>query len=103
VVVLVTVAGMLEPLVAGKTLRVVQGVPATFGQTSVRFKPLSSGPVGPDSYFHVMLKFKKLTCLGSLSGYCSSPHRPSKNSQPVGVEESEGINVPLVSEDGENE
>lgn len=77
-VVLVTVAGIREPLVIGNTLKVVQGVPDTFGHTSVRFKPLSKGPVGPVSYFQAMLAFRKFTCLGSLSRYCSSPHLPSK-------------------------
>jgi hypothetical protein len=77
-VVLVTVAGIPEPLVIGNTLKVVQGVPDTFGHTSVRFKPLSKGPVGPVSYFQAMLAFRKFTCLGSLSRYCSSPHLPSK-------------------------
>jgi hypothetical protein len=77
-IVLVTVAGILEPLVIGNTFKVVQGVPNTFGHTSVRFKPLSRGPVGPVSYFQAMLAFRKFTCLGSLSRYCSSPHLPSK-------------------------
>ena len=58
---LVTVTGMLEPLVAGKVLRVEQFIPTTYGQVSVRFSALSSGPVGPDSYFQVTFRFKKLT------------------------------------------
>lgn len=75
---LTTVTGTLDPLVAGNVLSVVQFIPTTFGQVSVRFNPLSSGPVGPDSYFQVTFKPKKSTCLGSLSGYCSSPHCPRK-------------------------
>jgi hypothetical protein len=42
----------------------------------LRFKSLSNGPVGPETYFHSILKFKKFACRGSLSGYCSSPHFP---------------------------
>jgi hypothetical protein len=45
------VTGILDPEVAGSTLNVVQFVPATVGQTSVRFNDLSKGPVGLDSYF----------------------------------------------------
>ena len=58
---LVTVTGILEPLVAGKELSVEQFIPTTYGQVSVRFRLLSRGPVGPDSYFQVTFKFKKLT------------------------------------------
>lgn len=75
---LTTVTGTLVPLVAGNALSVVQFIPVTFGQVSVRFNPLSKGPVGPDSYFQVIFKFPKFTCRGSLSGYCSSPHCPRK-------------------------
>jgi hypothetical protein len=97
---LVTVAGILEPLTDGKTVNVVQAVPETSGQVSFRSNPLSSGPVGPVSYFHVTFKFSKFTCTGSESGYCLSPHLPRKYSQEIGVLESEGTNVPLVSEVG---
>jgi hypothetical protein len=95
------VTGMLVPLVAGNTLRVVQFIPTTLGHVSVRFKPLSKGPVGPDSYFHVTLRLSKFTCLGSLSGYCSSPHCPRNWSQAVGVEGSDGVKVPLLDDEGE--
>ncbi len=98
---LVTVAGILEPLTDGKAVEVVQAVPEISGHVSLRFKPLSSGPVGPVSYFHVTFRFKKLTCTGSLSGYRLSPHLPRKYSQEIGVFESEGTNVPFVSEVGE--
>jgi len=100
---LTTVTGILEPLVAGSTVRVEQFIPTTSGQMSVRFNCLSRGPVGPDSYFQDIFKFKKLTWMGSLSGYCSSPHCPRRYSQSVGVDESEGTNVPLLEDDGVKE
>jgi hypothetical protein len=91
--VLVTVTGILDPLVAGNWLKVTHGVPDAAGHTSTLSRSLSKGPVGPDSYFHVKFRPSKFTCRGSESGYCSSPQRPRKESQEVGVDVSEGINV----------
>lgn len=95
---LITVLGILEPLTAGNMLNVVQAS-ASSGQTSVRFKFLSRGPVGPDSYLQVTLRFRKLSCRGSLLRYCSSPHRPTNESQDAGVENSDPTNVLLVVAD----
>lgn len=94
-----TVTGTLDPLTAGKPLRVVQPLPLS-GHTSVRFRFLFSGPVGPDSYFHETPRFRKLTCRGSLSGYRSSPQRPRKESQATGVEGSAAVKVPFTGEVG---
>ena len=47
------------------------------GQTSVRLSCLSSGPVGPLVNSAVASIPKILCCLGSESGYCSSPHLPT--------------------------
>lgn len=76
VCVLVIVTGIEDPLLTGKTVRVEQIVPDFLGHTSDRFNCLSNGPVGPDIYSQVIFRFSRLTCLGSLSGYCSSPQRP---------------------------
>jgi hypothetical protein len=94
-----TVTGTLEPLTVGRTVKVVHALPLP-GHTSARSKSLSSGPVGPESYFHSMLRFIKLTCRGSLSGYCSSPQRPRNESQGTGVESSEPVSVPFVEDEG---
>jgi hypothetical protein len=51
----VTETGIIEPLVAGKALSVVQRL-AFPGQVPVRFRSLSIGPVGPLTYFHSMLR-----------------------------------------------
>jgi len=91
--VLVTVTAILDPLVAGNWLKVTHGVPDAAGHTSTLSRSLSKGPVGPDSYFHVKFRPSKFTCRGSLSGYCSSPQRPRKESQEMGVDVSEGTKV----------
>lgn len=92
-----TVTGMLDPLTAGRAVDVLHAFPFP-GHTSVRFRSLSSGPVGPVSYLHVTPRI--LVCRGSLSGYRSSPQRPKKESQETGVEISEPTNVPFVEDAG---
>lgn len=62
-----TVTVPLSPLTAGNTLSVVHPF-ALSGQTSARSNPLSSGPVGPDSYFHATFRFRKLDWRGSEAG-----------------------------------
>lgn len=99
--VLVTVTGILEPLVAGKAVNVVHKL-AFPGHVPMRFKSLSSGPVGPFSYFHSILAFRKLTCRGSLSGYRWSPQPPRKCSHAVGKDASDGVKTPSDLEVGVN-
>lgn len=58
--VLETVTGILEPLVTGNAVRVVQRL-ALPGHVPVLFKSLSSGPVGPPEYLKATLALRKLT------------------------------------------
>jgi hypothetical protein len=55
------------------------------GHTSVRLSCLSNGPVGPLTYFESSEIPKMVCCLGSESGYCSSPQWPVKYNQFTGV------------------
>jgi hypothetical protein len=58
--VLETVTGILEPLVTGNAVKVVQRL-ALPGHVPVLFKSLSSGPVGPPEYLKATLALRKLT------------------------------------------
>lgn len=51
----------------------LQKYPSASGHTSVRFSCLSCGPVGPLEYLAVASMPKISSCLGSESGYRSSP------------------------------
>jgi len=55
-VVLDTVTGILLPLTAGKVVNVTHDFVDTSGHTSLLTKPLSAGPVGPLSHFHVAFR-----------------------------------------------
>jgi hypothetical protein len=54
------------------------------GPTSVRFNCLSSGPVGPPTYFAVAEISRIYSCSEFELLYCCSPHMPVKYSQFVG-------------------
>jgi hypothetical protein len=94
-----TVTGTLDPLASGSAMSVVHACPLS-GHTSFLSKSLSSGPVGPLSYLQVKLRFRKLSCRGSLSRYCSSPHLPRKYSHDTGVSGSEPTKVPFTDDVG---